>query len=286
MESLVKHNIQQKTLLIGLEKITEKFTLVMELGNDSFSAIVIDPSTNILHALVKYEFHATGDAELVSILQHLLQQNDFLRIPFRYNFISWVSPQSTLVPIALYKSDQKNSYLQFNHSVSQNAQILTDDLRLSNAKCIYSIQSELKSFLDKQFPNHRLKHHSGILIESILSRSNKKEKNFNLNIRENHMDIVICEESLLFSNSFQFQSSEDLLYFVLFTMEQNKCDPHVTDCIITGDVEVNSPVHNMLKQYIKNIYWGVPHKKTVKQGKFSEIPEHYHFTLLNRLFCE
>ncbi len=140
--------------------------------------------------------------------------------------------------------------------------------------------------MDKHFSNHRLRHFTSCYIENIAAYYNgKKERKCFVNIDASQLDIIIADGSLLFSNAFNYESTEDLLYYILLALEQNNCDQQNTSLIISGEVESGSAIHQVLKTYMRNIQFAITDKRLKREGGFAKLPHHYYYNLLNRIFC-
>ena len=74
------------------------------------------------------------------------------------------------------------------------------------------------------------------------------------NIQSNDFQILIFKNrSLQYYNNFEFKEKEDILYFTLFVMEQNKIDNIKTKLILLGDIKEKSDTYLLLSKFINNI---------------------------------
>ena len=58
-----------------------------------------------------------------------------------------------------------------------------------------------------------------------------------------------------FSNSFEFETKEDFIYYILFTFEQLNLDVEKVKLYFTGDIELESEIYNSTYQYIRNVFF-------------------------------
>lgn len=107
-----------------------------------------------------------------------------------------------------------------------------------------------------------------------------------LSIRSNYIEIVVKHEhKLLLTNQYSVKTQEDVLYYILFILEQYQLNPLFVRLTVTGNIEANSSLINSLKKYIKNVQLALGNKH-LNWSSISGAPQHYNYTLLNRLFCE
>ncbi|MFL5752912.1 MAG: DUF3822 family protein [Bacteroidia bacterium] len=264
---------------------SEQLSLVIEAGIDGFSYLLIDPKNSELLALQAYTFQAMDNTGLLANLKELESRLELFRHGYKQVLVTWRDSLFTLVPNALFKSEQKDIFLKFNHILSPEDQVMADEIRIADSRCVYSLSREVKLFFDKHFPNHKLKHFSTVHIEDSFSQPDRKGKRVVISIGQSLVNIAITDKGLNFYNSFSYQSSEDLLYFILLSMEQNQCDPVLSEVFICGEIESGSGVHKILKQYIKQLHFLVSDKRIIRSEKFNTLPHHFYYHLVNRILC-
>ena len=287
--ALVKLNIKEQINCIkeGFSlKRSDQYTLIIELGNDYFSYLITDPQQNELLVLQSYTFSTYSKQDILHCLHELEGKLEFFKYSFKNILISYTSTSSTLVPTSLFKSSEKETYLKFNHPLDTDELVLVDDVKAADAKNVYAVPDKIKQFFDSHFPNHRLRHFTSVYIDTVFSLNLiKKERKCFVNINASRLDVIITGEGLKFCNSFQYQSTEDLIYFILLSLEQNQCDVQQTEIVISGEVESGSGIHRVIQQYVRSVNFAVNDKRIIRSANFSAIPHHYYFNLINRLFC-
>ena len=191
----------------------------------------------------------------------------------------------TLVPAALFVKENKEEVLKFNHNITNDVLILSDEIFSADSHCIYAFDKKTKELLDKTFPNNHVKHKTSCLIEGLPSSASKTHKTCLVNVQGNNMDVALFNKKLLFFNTFEFQTSEDFLYFILAGLEQNGCTLDETEVVLAGEIETGSALYLTLKQYIPKLKFAVTHKSIVKKNDFVKLPDHFYYTLFNLYLC-
>lgn len=108
-----------------------------------------------------------------------------------------------------------------------------------------------------------------------------------LNILDGFIEIGIKENNkFLFYNVFNFDTNEDILYYLLFTMEQFNLNPLLVKLTVACHLPVTDELINNIKKYIKNLNFCIADKEIHLNEEISKLPQHYYFTLLNQHLCE
>ena len=82
----------------------------------------------------------------------------------------------------------------------------------------------------------------------------------------------------MFYNIFEYQTKEDFIYYILFTLEQLDLSTETTNISIIGAINEQSELYKILYTYIRNISF-LNSKKTIFNNQ-TEIDKHSNFILL------
>lgn len=199
--------------------------------------------------------------------------------------INYFTPQFTLCPSQFFNESDKKTVLEFNCGSIDNKIVLSNDIS-GDVKLIYSIPETLKSLFDQTFPNHRTKHSMCILSQLMMNSKDLSSEEVLLSIHESRIEFVVKNNhQLLIANQFSVKTEQDVLYYLLFLLEQYQLAPSSVNVCLIGNVNTTSEVYIMLKKYVKHIRFASGHKNLI-YSHIEGAPQHYNYTLLNRLFCE
>lgn len=233
------------------------------------------------------------DYPIENVLKHTLSEHfisaikhfQFSKKQYQHVFINYFTSQFTLCPIVFYDTNNNRSMLEFNVGSVSDKLILTDDIN-TDIKLIYAVDESLKSTLDLIFPNHQLKHTLSVLSKLTLVSEELIKEHIILSIHSNYIELAVKQENkLLLANQFSVKTQEDVLYYVLFVLEQYQLNPLTANITIVGNIDSTSELVVSLKKYIKNIRLALGNKSLDWKG-VSGTPQHFNYTLINRLFCE
>ena len=259
--------------------------LVIELSDSLIKFCEVQFNENNSLYICHYPIENTLQYSLSEHLINALKHFQISKKSYKHVYINYFTSQFTLCPSVFYNLENNRAFLEFNSGTVGNALVLTDEIN-ADIKLIYAIDEQIKSTLDQLFPNHLLKHTLTVLSKLMLSSEELVKENVIVSIHANYIEVVVKQEQkLLLANQYSIKTQEDVLYYVLFILEQYHLNPLKVNIKIIGDIDSSSSLINSLKKYIKNINLGIGHK-TINWSTLKGMPQHFNYTLLNRLFCE
>jgi hypothetical protein len=138
----------------------------------------------------------------------------------------------------------------------------------------------INNFFIDQFGSFDYKHANSILVSKLLETSkNDDDKKMIVNFNPGHFEIVVVQnQKLHLFNSFDYQTPEDFLYYLLFTAEQLNMNPENLKLELLGTISEEDEFYKIAYKYIRNIsLFDVA--KTQKSNPFSTAQNQKHFIL-------
>ncbi len=266
-----------------------KHFLSIELSPGSFSYCILDNDRFQYRVLESYEFDdSMGLEPQLNSIEGVVRNNDFLISGFERITLVYVSKHSVFIPSTLFDEQEKDTYLRFNHIVQDDDIICSEKLYNLDAYVIYPLPDILKQTFDNLFSEYRLRHFSTALIESVLYdvRYGGYQADIVLHIQNGHFEIVILNSgNLVFFNSFNYQSWDDLLYYLFYVMEQSGLAAESLNIMIVGKASLEADIYKNLKLYFQNIDLGSRSDLFKYHEVFDQIPHNYFYNLLNVNAC-
>jgi len=259
--------------------------LVIELSDNLIQFCEIETKENTPLYICHYpiennNLHSLSEHLIIAIKHFQLSKKSYQHI-----YVNYFNKQFTLCPTAFHETKHNRTFLEFNVGTTDDKIILTDDIH-TDVKLIYAIDESLKSTLDLLYPNHQLKHTMTVLSKLMLQSEELTKENIILSVYSNHIEIAVkLDHKLVLVNQFDIKTQEDILYYILFILEQYQLNPLTAHITLAGNIDSTSILISSLKKYIKNIRLSQGHKK-LKWSNVAGMPQHFNYTLLNRIFCE
>jgi hypothetical protein len=269
------------------EKKTASYQLLLQIGVNDIQVAIHDKQQNKYIALEKYVVSNTDNFEaLTDLFDILLKESKLIDHVFQSVICLIVSNLSTLVPSALFEEDKKEMYLNFNSYLAEHEVIMTDEIKSLDAKNIFAIPASLKTKLNHKYSNVKYHHASSALIDTLTANNkNQTGKKIYIHIESTHFEILLIEgKNLIFYNSFNYHSTEDFIYYVLFVFEQLQLNPEKTETILLGEVEKSSALYTLTNKYIRNIKFAERTVDSDYSYQLQTLPKHFNFTIFNSYY--
>ncbi|RDI50209.1 DUF3822 family protein [Flavobacterium glaciei] len=189
---------------------------------------------------------------------------------------------STFVPEPLFDENFLGSYLQYNTKVFETDFFAYDEIQNYEMNAVYIPYVNINNFFIDQFGSFEYKHASSILVSKLLVASkNKDEKKMFVHINTGHFEIIVVQnQKLLLFNSFDYNTPEDFLYYILFTAEQLNLNPENFPLELIGNIDTESDYFKIAYKYIRNVSL-IDVEDLRWNNYFSEAENRNHFILFN-----
>lgn len=201
--------------------------------------------------------------------------------------VNVVTPLYTLVPKALFDEQELANYMKFNHPIEEENQyrFYHNLVESFDAVIVYAIPRGLEFLTKAKLPPFNFNHFTLPLLEAIGLQQNKTEQ-LCIHIQQEQFEVIYSPNNKLeFFNSFEYKSTEDFIYYLLYVMEQLSLDRESTTVKLYGQFEEKSSIYEMLYKYIRTVEIGKRPTDVKFSPVLSEIPSHYYFNLFNQHLC-
>lgn len=274
-----------KTKLIAPDfdfKQSPKLRACLEISSTDIVTALFTAKNELVY-LQHYTFKSSE--KINEVFDHLLHSEVFFSQGYASVYISISNALYTVVPSSLFQADDKEKWLAYNHVISGEDLVLSDDINSTDSKCVYAINQKLKILIDQTFPNNHIKHKSTCITESLAGLASKTHKTCLVHVGTDSFDVALYDKKLLFFNTFEYQSTEDFLYFILASLEQNKLAVEESEIVLAGEIEAQSALYDALKEYFPKLKFAVQNKTIVLNNDFAKLPNHFYYSLFNLYLC-
>ena len=244
--------IQKKT---RIEK-TSNMKLSIHISLNGLSFCIIDLISNEIDFLRTYSLSKnTTPKELLKTLKKGFKENNELSNSFSSVKIIHYNNLSTVVPEPLFDKNNALSYLKFNSKILQNDYAAYDEIFNNECVNVYIPYVNINNYIFKMFDSFVYNHYSSIILEKVkLNEKNTITPSLYLNINSNHMELIyFVKNKLIFYNRFDFSTKEDIIYYLLFTIDQLKLNPEEIPLVITGNISEDDDNYKIIYEYIRNV---------------------------------
>ena len=270
--------IQSESFNIAL---ANSYHLSIQLGISHFSYCLLN-TTTFAYDYAKLHTLSSVDDTASEIIE-IINNDAIVKAEFSSQSVAFVNFPNTLVPSSLYKKEDAEAILAFNTEIK--GKVLVDIILSQKAHLIYSVPKSILTIVSNFFPKAKQKAQESILIQQYSKLNTNTEKAY-LYLNQKKATITFFSgNKLVFNNSFDYLTKEDLLYFVLFSFEQLKLSTENIEVILFGAIEKDDEFFNLLYEYIRNIKLGErPHQFNFP-AEFDSLAEHKYFGLFTQVLC-
>ncbi len=228
--------------------------------------------------IVLGEYEASGE---IKDLPGLFSFTEQLQGPFAEVHLGYYTPKFTLIPQSLYNADDKAAYAQFQFEVDESEEIKHDVLSTHGLVVLYAMKKDVSQLLEELFEFSKPRHAATYTISYYLDQyKNKPGEHVHVQLWRRHLEVIAIKNGKLqVCSSFDFQTNEDVLYFILNIYEQLDFNPEVVPVKLSGEILKGTELWQLLERYIRFVELeGRPNGQY--SHEFKNVPTHRY----NRVF--
>jgi len=231
--------------------ISEKYKASIRLMPDGLSFWGYIPSEKDSFFIESFTF----EPELT--VHEALKNVIFSRPCFSYLYQSLhvvcVGGKYTLTPDHVFLEKEKDLLFDFCFPKDQSLKTLIKPVRELNAFILFGVDNDSYTFLLRSLMNPQFIH----AISPLLIAWQKKSlqvfhKLMHVVIHRRSIDVLCVEQgNLLFANSYDYENSNDIVYYIMYLCKQTGIDQLEDYITISGDQELCRPVLSVINTYVK-----------------------------------
>jgi len=233
---------------------TRSCELRLLVADRSLLLAVYDPLTAGFPLLEKYNL-VNGYDHLKSeeVLARILQTHPITRSVFNSVEVIVDNNYKTLVPTPFFDTEKSRELLAFNFNTDAAFLVKEDYLKSIEAYVIYGFKENLISVFNSAFNSFNWKHYSTYLFQHIFA-NNKIQTAVYLYVHEFSVDVIYLKEyQLQFYNTFNFQNTDEFLYFVLAVYHQHQLNRELVPARFLGEIEEGSSIYQAVYEFVRDV---------------------------------
>ena len=275
LKTILKNNSLNKTYIK---------TLSIQIRLSGLSFCILNTTTNSVEYLVHYDFQKKlTPFEVLEHLKHFVETDTVFAQNFQSVLLIHQNDLASLVPKTLFDEAHIADYLKFNSKILKSDFITYDEISSNNSINVYVPYVNINNYIFDNFGAFEYKHASTILIETILQNKKSSEvSHLYVNVDQFHFEIVAIDKGdLLLYNSFEYNTKEDFIYFLLFTVEQLKFNTEALILKLSGAIEKDDELYKIAYKYIRFVEFDKPSKAYTFLPNVNKKSNHQHQLILN-----
>lgn len=267
----------------SLNKYNSK-ALSIQISLSGLSFCILNRQSNSIEYLKSVPFDKKATPfDVLERLITTLDTNTIFEQKFQSVLLIYQNELSICVPKPLFNEDNSADYLKFNAKILNTDFIAYDDILANNSVNVFVPYVNINNYIFDRFGVFEYKHASTVLIQTLLQKETKsKNAILYINVGNNQFEIIAVDKGeLMFYNSFEHQTKEDFIYFILFAVEQLQLNPETVPIKLMGDISKNDEYFEILYKYIRFVEFMEPFHNYKFVEKQKPDTHYSHFIILN-----
>ncbi|MFK7949455.1 MAG: DUF3822 family protein [Saprospiraceae bacterium] len=252
---------------------TNNSNLFVLIGANRFSYFISTEDKKV----VIQESQVVDEKPLASVIKKDLSLNN----KFGEVKVGFYSPYTTLVPDIIYKEKDATSYLENSFRIPHQHYLLTDNLSSLQCQNVFLAPIEIYNLFQNKFSNVKYFHVTTTLLVAWQEKATQLQTpSIYINVIGNQFQIgAFDKKRLLLSNTYEFKTAKDFIYFTLLTFDQLDLNVEKTPLFLSGEVMKASEIYNLLYRYIRDINFMERTPAFTFDAAFNQQANHFNFDL-------
>jgi len=247
--------------------------LYVEIGEKYIACFSIAESDKALHSFELFEFSETDSLDFEELLRVIKLHSKLFDQSFVAVNIIWSNKQSTAIPTTIYSDETAADYLLLETGFSAPGALLKDNTGKQTVG--YYISPDDVTAIKHYFPAAKCSHKKALLYskQSSINQDGHIVKiafyigQFSLVVYKNG-EVQLCQQC-------DYQTTEDVLYYLLNDMQQTGIEREQAVVYIGGMIDKASSLFKELNLYIASLKTDNLTPEQLNKEAFAEYPAHY-----------
>lgn len=263
---------------------SEQYTLSIRLSTDGFSFSVYNPILD--HSFYYMPYKIERSLSMAANVKEMLQQNEFLRLPYKRVRIYTAKTNHLPVPFELFDEDQAEGLYYQSYPKEGNDTVLYNILPKANVAMLYALDKTVYQLLKEQFPDARFYAIASPLTEYFTGKSYLGNSKKLYAYLQGESLTVLCFDRgrLLLLNTFSCKKADDAIYYLLYVWKQLDYDQNRDELHLAGIIPEKETLLHQLRKYLRQVYVINPTAE-FNRSEFSKIEE-IPFDLQTSFLCD
>lgn len=196
-------------------------------------------------------------------------------------------PEYTIVPEALFVSEKADVLFTSLFDLPKFHMVRHNRIEPLSCVNVYAVPDIFCSTMKVLFPQASVHHYAEFLLQTLGIQNEQGQHTLYVNMHPTYLDAVhLYHKELKFANTFAFEADTDVIYFILSVAEQQKVAMDKLQLVLTGDVNANGPLLQLLRKYVPNVSLYKRDDTFSYPASFREFQDQQYFTHSVALLCE
>lgn len=248
--------------------------LIVELSKHHFSCLVVTEQLNI----VAFELFKLDEDELDfdDLMMEIMRESRLLDKSYTETKVYANSPFAVLIPAGQFNKQIAEDYLSVSFGEAHRQVMRYDELSADmGIVTAFRLEEEVPEQINRRLIMVEFHHVFSKMAEHLLQQDNKATDKIKVQFYYKHIIVGVMKNSKLhLVQFFNYQTPEDVLYYLLNICQQLGLHTAQVVLEISGMIDLQSALYNELNKYFANIAMEEVNMKNLPQD-FHHYPPHY-----------
>ncbi len=230
---------------MNLNLVDNQNSLSIRIYSDGFSLWVYNEHRQIISQVDTKSKNLLENGDF----QQLFSEQQHVHPHYKNISICCETDFYTLIPEGLCKIETMRDFLKLQHpDLPDTTSVLQSPIKTQQSVLIYALNNKLLAVVGKIFNQLQIKHHLKTVIDKLVASN---QDMIILWVRKQKVDFIVYKgSSICLLNSYDYKTSEDIVYHALNIYHQCKLDPEKFKITTYSDDMMHLEL--LLKNYITN----------------------------------
>ena len=275
---------------------TKLYVISIQLRLNGFSFMLVESSTDKLVKIQDWKYTSKGILSISEKWQlasrhidEVWNRSEYFGLNFTRIIVTVDHIDYQLIPQVFYDTNDPKRKFEFSKEITYPFRVKEKIILGSDRMITFAFPVAMENWLDENFENCHITHSCAIFQNEILKLHKNKLFGSRIYVHNSagFMHIMAMRnEDFVFMNSFQFQTKEEFVYFILLTYSQLQFNPEENPLFLLGDINSSTALYKIVYQYIRNIEFLDKINGVKLSFEFDNLSLHQNYLLLQTLVCE
>ena len=266
---------------------TEQSVLCVEVGKEHLRFAYLDAKKR-LSWLEDFSFPSLLiERSLADNLPAIFQDHPILSAgPWQQVLVTVNSPAFTLIPTPLFRKEYATSYMTLmrGSALPPHEYAHFFEQPNDNFVSVFNVEHRLANYLAGVYPlqNTTFVHQTSAIIRASAAVEQRlvSTQNLLLYFEDEFVTIILrSNHALRYCNRFGFKNPQDLMYYILYVLEELRLEPYSVNILLYGEITPFSDSYTSLSEFLPHMMFGQTPAGMRFNGDFDDLPEHRYLSL-------
>lgn len=236
-------------------------TLSILINRNGLSYLIADSDHKSIIALGSHDFiDHSPEEELHQFASNYLREKKIIGSAFSDIRVCFVNNLSSFVPLPLFDTNKKGSYLENHVDIRRQDYVSVDVISSVQIANVYIPYVNVNNMLLESFGKFSYVHCSSLLLEFLSKKTIANSQPFwFVHVQFDLAYFFILQNGQLqFYNVFHWSHEKDILYYAMAIAKDNSLAIDQITLWMSGQVIAGDQIHQLLSKYIYEVHFFTP----------------------------